>query len=55
MTRKDRAARYGRIGLIIAAFALVAAIIGQPLWESLWPAPIEVTDSGLSRVPPAGA
>ena len=49
MTRKDTAALYARIGLIIAAFALVMAIVGQPLWESLWPDRIEVTDNSLTR------
>ena len=46
MTRRDMAARYGRIGLIIAAFALVAAIIVQPVWQRLWPATITVTERG---------
>ena len=41
---------YGRIGLIIAAFALVTAIVGQPLWERIWPHLIEVTDSSQSRM-----
>ena len=49
MTRNDTAAHYGRIGLIIAAFALVMAIVGQPLWENLQPDRIEVTDSSLTR------
>ena len=50
MTRGTGVAFYGRIGLIIAVFALVTAIVGQPLWERMWPVPIEMTDSGLSRV-----
>lgn len=50
MTRKEMATRYGRIGLILAAFALVTAIIVQPLWERLWPATITVTEGGQSRV-----
>ncbi len=29
--RKETAIRYSRVGLVIAAFALVAAIIAQPL------------------------
>jgi hypothetical protein len=49
MVPKNLAARYGRVGLLLAAFALVAAIIVQPLWRKLWPAPIMVTDGGPSR------
>ena len=45
MTRKDMAARYGRIGLILAAFALVVAIIVQPLWQRLWPANMTITEN----------
>jgi len=45
MTR-EMAIRYGRVGLILAAFALVAAIIGQPLWHRLRPAPLTVSESG---------
>ncbi|HEX2135330.1 MAG TPA: hypothetical protein VHG30_05395 [Microvirga sp.] len=40
------AARYGRIGLIIAAFALVAAIIVQPLRQRPWPVTITVAERG---------
>jgi hypothetical protein len=50
MTREDKVVRFGRIGLVVAAFALVAAVVGQPLWEVLWPSPIEVTDSARSRI-----
>ena len=49
MTRRDMAARYGRIGLILAAFALVADIIVQPLWQRLWPATITVTERGSNQ------
>ena len=49
MILKNLAARYGRVGLILAAFALVAAIIVQPLWRKLWPAAIVVTDGDLTR------
>ncbi|WP_457093948.1 hypothetical protein [Microvirga sp. P5_D2] len=31
MTRKDLLAAYGRVGLTIAAFALVAGIIASPI------------------------
>jgi hypothetical protein len=44
MTSRTTVVSYGRIGLIIAAFALVTAIVGQPLWERLWSPSIEVTD-----------
>ena len=51
MMLKDMAARYGRIGLILAAFAFVIAIIIQPLWQRLWPATITVTEGGQTRIP----
>ena len=44
MTLKNMAARYGRIGLILAAFALVIAIIVQPLWQRLWPATMTLAE-----------
>ncbi len=50
MTHKTTVVSYGCIGLIIAAFALVTAIIGQPLWGRMWSSPIEVTDSSQSRM-----
>jgi len=50
MTRKDVVARYGRIGLILAAFALVAAIVIQPLWQRFRPSAITVTEGGQSGV-----
>jgi hypothetical protein len=36
MARKDLVALYGRLGLIVAAFALVAGIIGGPLLQRIW-------------------
>ncbi len=50
MTSRTTVVFYGRIGLIIKAFGLVTAIVGQPLWEKMWSPPIKVTDSGQSRV-----
>ncbi len=35
MTRKDLVAVYGRAGLVIAAFALVAGIIAAPILPTL--------------------
>ena len=40
MTRKDLMATYGRAGLAIAAFALVAGIIAAPVLPKLGPSPI---------------
>ena len=36
MTRKDRAALYGRIGLILASFAMVGGVVAEPLLRPLW-------------------
>jgi len=36
MTQKDRAALYSRIGLILAAFAMVGGVIAEPLLRPLW-------------------
>jgi len=47
--RKETAVRYSRIGLLLAALALVAAIIVQPIWHRLRPAP--TSQSGLSSAP----
>ncbi len=40
MTRKDLVAIYGRVGLAIAAFALVAGIIAAPVLQMLGPSPV---------------
>ena len=45
MTRKDLVATYGRIGLAIAAFALVAGIIAAPVLPKLGPSPIVASKS----------
>jgi hypothetical protein len=50
MTHRTTVASYGRIGLIIAAFALVTAIVIQPLRERMWSPSFEVTDSSQSRM-----
>ena len=36
MTRKDRVALYGRIGLILASFAIIGGVIAEPLLRPLW-------------------
>ena len=36
MTRKDAVARYGRIGLIVVAFALVGGVVAAPLLPQVW-------------------
>ena len=37
MTRKDRVALYGRVGLILASFAVVGGVIAEPLIRNVWP------------------
>jgi hypothetical protein len=36
MTRKDRVALYGRIGLILASFTFIGGVIFEPLLRPLW-------------------
>ena len=36
MTRKDRVALYGRIGLILASFAVVGGVVAEPLFRNVW-------------------
>jgi hypothetical protein len=36
MTRKDRVALYGRIGLILASFAIVAGVVAEPVFRNVW-------------------
>ena len=38
MTRKDRVALYGRVGLILASFVVVGGVIAEPLIRNVWPA-----------------
>ncbi len=40
MARKDLVAVYGRLVLVVAAFAFVAAIIGGPLLQKIWSSPV---------------
>ena len=36
MTRKDRIVLYGRLGLILAAFAMIGGVVAEPLFRPLW-------------------
>ena len=36
MTRKDRAALYSRIGLVLASFAIIGGVVAEPLLQPLW-------------------
>ena len=36
MTHKDRVVRYGRIGLILAAFAMIGGVVAEPLLRPVW-------------------
>ncbi len=54
MARKDLVALYGRLGLIVAAFALVAGIVGGPLLQKIWSphhTGTEQTDRSALRMP----
>jgi len=37
MKRRDLIAAYGRLCLILAAFAFIVGIIGAPLLPQIWP------------------
>ena len=37
MTRKDRVALWGRMGLILLSLALMGGIVAEPLLRPLWP------------------
>jgi hypothetical protein len=36
MSRKDRVAVYGRIGLVLASFTVVGGVVAEPLLRPLW-------------------
>jgi hypothetical protein len=36
MTRKDRVALYGRIGLVLASFGIIGGVVAEPLLRPLW-------------------
>ena len=35
MTRRDRVVRYGRLGLILMAFAMIGGVVAEPLLRPL--------------------
>lgn len=35
MTRRDRIARYGRLGLVLMAFAVIGGVVAEPLLRPL--------------------
>jgi hypothetical protein len=36
MTHKDRIVLYGRLGLILVAFAMIGGVVAEPLLRPLW-------------------
>lgn len=36
MTRKNRVVVYGRLGLILLAFAMIGGVVAEPLLRPLW-------------------
>ena len=42
MAPKDRVALCGRVGLILAAFALIGGVVAEPALKRLWSAPVTV-------------
>jgi hypothetical protein len=36
MTHKDQVALYGRIGLVLASFAIISGVVAEPLLRPLW-------------------
>jgi hypothetical protein len=54
MALKDMLSLYGRIGLIVAAFAFVAGIVAGPVLEKILFSELEVTErSTPPALPPA--
>ena len=44
MSHKDLVALYGRLGLIVAAFAFVVGIVAGPLLQKVWSPGLTVTE-----------
>lgn len=42
MTRKDRVVLYGRLGLLLMAFAMIGGVVVEPLLRPLWPSRVAV-------------
>jgi hypothetical protein len=42
MTHKDRLTLYGRIGLILASFAVIGGVVAEPLLRPLWSPPLTI-------------
>ena len=36
MTRKDRVVLYGRLSLVLMAFAMIGGVVAEPLLRPLW-------------------
>jgi len=36
MARRDRVVFYGRLGLILMAFAMIGGVVAEPLLRPLW-------------------
>jgi hypothetical protein len=51
MVRKDLMALYGRLGLVVVAFAVVAGIIAGPLLQRVWSTQITVTEQRNAPAP----
>lgn len=49
MTPKDRVARCGRIGLVLASLMVIGGVVAEPLLRPLWDPRVTVTNlSGSS-------
>jgi hypothetical protein len=42
MTRKDRVVLYGRLSLILVAFAMIGGVVAEPLLRPLWSSSLTV-------------
>jgi hypothetical protein len=51
MAFKDVLSLCGRVGLIVAAFAVVAGIVAGPLLERIWSSRLTVTQNSDAPVP----
>jgi hypothetical protein len=51
MAYKDVLSLYGRVGLILAAFAFVAGIVAGPLLGRMWSQSVTVTQNSGTPLP----